>query len=437
MNMRIGENLGEILLNICQEKIKNSDNPEEALSIYQDCLIDFPSDKIIDLLKGNLVLKVDEENQVMVLSEEPGKLERNKQNLYQWDFILEELMKDLDCLRSERLKIKEEFFKETQSENTEIDNYFLSGVNNYSMDSCEGLCQVAAKKMADINLAENSLLEDETWANITYNVLYDDGEESQKHERILYWTVKYVECMKKLYRAFIRYSHLYSWLSKVGLLSTKPLFLESSIESIIDKLLDFSDPNKTFHNSICDSYLTDYRKKIREDIANTEFGVEYLRNGLLKKDILDGYEAGWLSPNGDFYGMTKGCSALIHLDTATLLYNNGKGDIGEKMAADRVNPYSQNSPERWLEKKGWIKIHGDSIYGGFSIHDKEREDSEYQYCPTERQVEEICKYINKHYNGKFYTEYPTFGIRSMRPDPVFAYKLRQMDRPMLHKTFSL
>jgi hypothetical protein len=106
------------------------------------------------------------------------------------------------------------------------------------------------------------------------------------------------------------------------------------------------------------------------------------------------------------------------------------------MKADGVGIFSTNSPERWLEKKGWIKIHDDSIYGSFSIYETEKEDSMFQYCPTEKQVGEICKFANKFYGGKFYTEYPTFGVRTLRPDPVHTYKLRQMDRPMLHKTFS-
>lgn len=437
--MKIGENLGEILLNICQEKIKNSDNPREALSIYTDSLIDFPEEKIIDILKGNVVLNVDVENQVMVLSDKPEDLETNKEHLYDWDLIIQDRLDDLNLCRDKRLKVRENFQKD--SGGVPIDNYSLHGISNFAVNGCEGLCQLAAKLIAGIKLSDCSALEEDVWADIAYRVLYSDGEESEMHERCLYWTVKYVECIKELHQAYLKFIQLYSWLNEVGLLKEKPDLIESSMESVIDILLNFADKNKKYNSPLCDAEVAEYKDSLYKDVSNTVFGKDYIENGVLEKNLLDGttfnlYEAGWLSPEGEFYGMVRGSSQLIHLEVATALYNNGTGKLGSQMKADGVGISSVNSPERWLEKKGWIKIHDDSIYGSFSIYETEEEDSMFQYCPTEKQVEEICKFANKFYGGKFYTEYPTFGTRTMRPDPVHTYKLRQMDKPMLHKTFS-
>lgn len=45
----------------------------------------------------------------------------------------------------------------------------------------------------------------------------------------------------------------------------------------------------------------------------------------------------------------------------------------------------------------------------------------------------ICDYVDKFYNGKFYAQ-PQIVKHT---EPISTYKLRQMDRIMLHDVFSL
>jgi hypothetical protein len=102
------------------------------------------------------------------------------------------------------------------------------------------------------------------------------------------------------------------------------------------------------------------------------------------------------------------------------------------MKDDKVSVWSSNSPEHWLETHGWVKIHHQDCYGSF-IGDKDW--TEYPYCPTPIQIKLICAYADKHYNGKFYTEYASFGSRISHPEPHSTYKVKQMDEIMLHKIF--
>ena len=151
--------------------------------------------------------------------------------------------------------------------------------------------------------------------------------------------------------------------------------------------------------------------------------------GLIKKNILDGYDAGWLSPEGEFFAYNGDTGSMIHMNLAEKLFEANK--YGELMRADGTSRFSVESPERWLEKHGWIKIHHQDCYGSF-IGNKNW--TEYPYCPTPIQVKMICAYADKHYNGKFYTEADAFG-RFRHTEPYSTYKVRQMDDIMLHTIF--
>ena len=95
-----------------------------------------------------------------------------------------------------------------------------------------------------------------------------------------------------------------------------------------------------------------------------------------------------------------------------------------------------DSPDYWLEKHGWIKIHHDDCYGSFIGHRNEEPtpDYPYAYVPTAIQVKMICDYADKFYGGKFYTEANVLG-RDFHPDPHKTYAVRQMDDIRLHEIF--
>jgi hypothetical protein len=210
-------------------------------------------------------------------------------------------------------------------------------------------------------------------------------------------------------------------------------FVENVMENVVDILNDFANPNMGYYHPMCDEQIADLKEEITSIIAKTNYGWEYLQNGIVQKNILDGYDAGWLSPDGEFYGEVGEVSNMIHMNIATQIFN-GNGKYSQQMKEDGVSFWSSNSPEQWLTKKGWVKIHHQDIYGSF-IGSKDW--TEYQYCPTEIQIKMICKYADKCFNGKFYTEYNGMGLgRHSHPEPYSTYKVKQMDEVMLHKIFS-
>jgi hypothetical protein len=149
---------------------------------------------------------------------------------------------------------------------------------------------------------------------------------------------------------------------------------------------------------------------------------------------MDGYDAGWLSPEGDFYGDVGETSAMIHMNLADDLF---KKRYNKQMLDDGVTEFGNLNPDNWLEKNGWIKIHHDDIYGSFIGErdpNKRTKEFPYHYCPTEIQIKMVCDYADKFYSGKFYTEANTLG-RTRHPNPYTTYAVRQMDEFKLHDIF--
>jgi hypothetical protein len=209
------------------------------------------------------------------------------------------------------------------------------------------------------------------------------------------------------------------------------------IEMAVEILWKFSDTSKGYYHPLCNEGLYDYKEKLSDDLVKTKFGKEYAMNGIIKKDIMDGYDAGWLSPDGEFYGDDGDTSSMIHMNIAEQIFNAPSNKYAIKMAKDGVSIMSGiDSPEYWLEKHGWVKIHHDDCYGAF-IGKRDEEptpDFPYAYNPTDIQIKMICDYANKFYGGKFYTEANVMG-RITHTEPYSTYKVRQMNDLQIHEIF--
>lgn len=57
---------------------------------------------------------------------------------------------------------------------------------------------------------------------------------------------------------------------------------------------------------------------------------------------------GWIAPNGDYYGLNDDDIRYIHLALSNRLMQEG------------LCP-PQSNPDKWLERNGWIKQHGNHI----------------------------------------------------------------------------
>lgn len=404
LNMKIGQNIGAILLEIAQTAIKDG-NPQKAIDTYTKALNGFTEEYVVKVLKNDYVLVTDGE--VVNLTDLESERISNKDNITDWNFWFERKLEDMTEICKSLNSIEKLFEKE-------LDGYILNFNIATSIRNYFGL--ELAKKIGIDNIAAKLIVgekcnteDNDVWDELCSNV--EDGQ-AKKYEKELYLIVKYVDCIRTLHKQYMNFVKSYGFILNNSL-AVRPKFLEKKIEYIIKSLFLFSDTENGYYHPICNDKLNAYKKQINCDIASTSLGKEYIENGIVEKNIMDGYDAGWLSTDGKFYGENGPVSNMIHLSIAERIKKN---DL---------------DGDRELEKEGWIKIHGDEVYGCFIGELKPLSDFPYAYCPTEIQVKMICDYIDKYHNGKLYTQ-PKIVETT---DGISTYKLRQMDKVMLHKLF--
>lgn len=439
LHMKIGSNLGEILLDIAQNNIE-SGNVEKAITTYTDSLQGFTKEHALMCLKNEAVLIVDEENQVMELTDWENEIKANAHLIYDWNLILENKKKILNNIRDKRIHIMEEFHKVY---NGNIEDYsIIEMMQRYYTDEAIqkiGIHNIAARIIGAIDskiLDHGNDNPQSKWDKLCDKMEYEDNPDVPKCQKVLYWTVEYVKIIKLLHKEFVLFDKLYHFLVDNGLAQRLP-FIEATAESICDILNKFADTKTGYYHPLCNSGLYDYKTNLNLDLIHTTWGKEYFENGILKKNIMNGYDAGWLSPDGEFYGGDGDTSAMIHMNIAEQIFNTPTNKYAIKMKEDGVSVWGGfNAPEYWLEKHGWIKIHHEDCYGTFIGRRDEEPTKEfpYAYNPTDIQVKLICDYADKFYGGKFYTEANAFG-RITHTEPFSTYKVRQMDEFKLHETF--
>lgn len=427
MRMRIGSQLGEILLQTAQEKIKNGEC-QNAIELYTESLHGFTEEYVGKVLRNEMVLVTDEDGVNMKLVDDKEIIENNKSNIYDWWSIIKSEIEYIDELRDYRNEMMKKF-NYVCKEN--IENVNIREVMLRYMDEGQlrhfGCYNIAAKLIANkpfSNLASNG---EDSWERLCTNV---EDNEAYKYERVLYYIVKYNEIIRKLFNTYMKIANTYKFLEDYKLIEHYP-FIEMMFENVIEILDKYSDTNHGYYHPMCDPEVYEFKEAISDGLLKTQYGSEYLKYGIIQKNILDGYDAGYLSPEGIFYGGIGETSAMIHLNIAAEIFSWSASPHQTQMLNDGVTIYGTESPERWLEKHGWIKIHHNDIYGSF-IGDKDW--TEYPYCPTQEQIKWICKYADKFYNGKFYTE--ASCSRHRHPEPYSTYKVKQMDNIMLHEIFS-
>lgn len=411
LHMKLGPNIGEILLDIAQNAIQNG-NPEKAISTYTDSLNGFTEEYVIKLLKNEYVLITSKDEVSVELTDLESERIANRDNITDWNFWLQNRLSTIMGTVKALSGIQDEFEKSIRDDVLDF-NIIEPVIERFGVALAKqiGVHHIAAKLIAGDGFSDLQSNGENVWKYLCIKV--EDGD-AEKYQKALYFIVKYVDNIRILHKEYMGFINSCSFLLKHNL-AERPPFIEMDIEGILNKLTEFADTSKGYYHPLCNTKLYEYKKRIDDDILSTEYGKEYRRYGIIEKNIMDGYDAGWLSPDGKFYGENGPASCMIHLRIAEKL--NG-GDL---------------DGDRKLDEKGWIKIHGNEVYGTFIGDMTPKKDFPYQYCPTDKQIKMICDYIDKFHNGKTYTQ-PQI-VKST--EHISTYKLRQMDKIMLHKTFSL
>lgn len=426
LHMKIGPNLGRVLLEKTQQMILDGE-PTRAIQSYIDGLCGFTKEYALMVLKNEAVLVTDKDGININLVDDKETILQNQENIWDWEKLMNRKIDELIEIKNALYNASNKFYDFISG--FSLLNYDITTLMERFFDrdtiASMGYHNIAAKLIGGDGFNNQRSNGEKLWMKLCNDV--EDGEGS-RWKCALYYTVQYNKLIRTLHKEYMEFEPTYVFLTEHGFMPRIP-FVESTIELIITVLAEYSDTSKGYYHPMCNSNLSKYKIELKEDLENSRYGKEFLECGIIKKNILDHYEAGWLSPEGDFYGGLTG--QLIHCDIAKQLFMND-GPVSRAMKESGVSLYGgEEGPDRWLEKQGWVKIHGEDCYGSFIGIPG------YPYCPTSIQIEKICAYADKFYGGKFYTEAEGFGSRISHIEPYSTYKVKQMDKIMLHKIFSL
>lgn len=150
----------------------------------------------------------------------------------------------------------------------------------------------------------------------------------------------------------------------------------------------------------------DFQKQRLSEFMENEMRIEeYHKTELEPVEITEGYDAGWLSPDGDFYGLNGSTGNLLHLN------------IAERLLASKKIPVKEmRNPDRWLEENGWVKICHDWILFSGSFYGK---------TLTEAQIEKLYRYGQVCHRGVL-----RLGTAQTQ---ITAARLRETEPLMLNK----
>lgn len=406
VSMKLGENFGKLMLDIAQEHIKNG-YCEKAIQLYVDSFPGFTEEYVVKLLKKEMELIVAEDGKSVELTDIV-----NKENSYDWGAILEDETKYLSDLVYTIYKLKDDF-----------SNKFLQNINDVELNkhnkrisyAYTGRVNICARLISGKDCVADSY---NVWTKMEDNVLNGDCTDKEYY---IYSVYQYVNYIRQLDKLSFKFNKKLDFLTKHEIVGhiTK---IEKLLSDVFELLLDFSY-NAAYYNPMCDEEIYSLTESIHDNMLATKYGNEYCKYKMLTCDIMDGYDAGWLSPDGKFYGADGSVSSMLHLNIADMIDKN-----------TTIIKNSSSSPDYELEKLGWMKIHHNFVTGAYRYKKEPLDNDDYSlYCPTEQQIDAICKYINKFYPQGIYTDYICY---QMRNDKCYtSNKLRSMDEIALHNIF--
>lgn len=357
LTFTIGKGFGQMLQRIAWEKLTEKYNPREAVEIITKSLPGCTEGMAVDILDGKIILGEDEATQEVLGTPGAG----GKFN---------------DWIREQRIHLEEEAKEWVKS---------LEGIR-------QEIAEAGGKFEFTVRYPEL----------VSYiSGCEDAGLLDNPHSGTVEQIKGVVEGANGF---FVRVGEVYEvivWMCD-ALNTSRVLFSDSvlRVRAILDSLA-CSDPEveasirkQDFQNQRLSGYM--------ENELKIE---EYHKTELKPVEITDGYDAGWLSPEGDFYGLNGGVCNLPHLDIAEQL-----------LASKKIPAKEMQNPDRWLEENGWVKVHHYWILFPGSLYGK---------TLTDVQIEKLYRYGQACCKGVL--------LLGTSQESITAARLRETEPIMLNK----
>ena len=319
VNFTIGEDFGVLLMNIAQEHLLYNYNPQKALETITGSLRGCPEDLGLQILKGDMVLPVDEDTQeVICVPREEFHTMFPKLELEDWcDKQSKDIEKHALELRDalSRLKIRAPYERIHKTYDYATIMQFVAGNDAVILDELRDL------------------------------------EEVSKIELLFTVTRRFIDNAMKTFKVI-------DWMRKSypqEFLHADPDDYRLHVQVVMQEFKKLINGEITV---VEDQSVANYMAAIREN-------DEIIKAGIEPVDIMDNYTAGWLDQDGNYYALNGEIANMLHQEISKALqdkklipkYENNNSDHG------LINP------DAWLEQQGWVKIHDNNInYGGCLNH---------------------------------------------------------------------
>lgn len=353
LTFTIGKGFGQMLQRIAWERLTEKLSPRAAVEIITQSLTGCTEGMAVDILDGKIILGEDEATQeVLVTLGAGGKFN--------------------DWIREQRIHLEEEAKEWVKS---------LEGIRRTIADA-GGKFEFTVRYPELVSYISGC---------------EDAGLLDNPHSGTVEQIKEVVEGANGF---FVRVGEVYEvivWMCD-ALNTSRVLFSDSvlRVRAILDSLA-CSDPEVE----------ASIRKKDFQKQRLSEFMEEREENQTELKpvEITEGYDAGWLSPDGDFYGLNGSTENLLHLN------------IAERLLASKKIPVKEmRNPGWWLEENGWVKIYHDWILFSGSFYGK---------TLTEAQIDKLYRYGQACCEGVL--------LLGTSQEPITAARLRETEPIMLNK----
>lgn len=410
---KVGPQLGEHLLEIAQGMISDG-NPDAAMELYKTAVIGITDEYIMTILKNEMVLTVDENGKEFNLVDYQDEIDRNARNMTDWNYVTGKLAREI---RESIKKVADARMEASPICNMRLDYRFED-------DSYSGICNCVANAIingySSIHVAQRHII-DSLVVQGRSNTL-EVGPRKDAYS--IYTYFKEVEKLGKLYR---KYDRMMNFLT-ANSMAEHPANYELFMNGAFFRLTEFVKDALMF------SIVPDFNEKfakIKEELEKMLLSCdrydEYQKWGMVPCSMDVFWDAGWLSPEGLFFALNGAQSMMLHQSIADNISNGTWFKENAKLDKD-------DTPESWLELHGWMKNFRKDFYGHF-VRSKELIEQGYAFCPTDIQVKKLCDYVDKYYNGTFYTQ-PNSLVGYRDDSEEKTSRVRQMDSFALNKTFA-
>lgn len=357
LHFTLGDDAGRLIMEIAQEILTIQLEPEKALSVIADSFIDIPEQLVLDILVGKrLIIVNDDHVSVNVIDRDQDHSDYPILIPNEWAHHKnEEMVKDAGDLCDFTFEILKNV-SENSFVSMNID--ILDFVDRYNAGDFRSI------------------------ADEIYNMPEIDR------------VVSLISICKKFLEKYYKVVNVFKFLATYY---DKSIFVDDELSDyagiIASRITLFSECNyeKIKAAVVIDSPSTSDSLE-RYMVSQHEIS-EIIKDGIKPVKITDDYDAGWLAPDGTFYGLNGGIANMLHIQIADALKDVGvlPNDIGI------------HSPDGWMSQHGWVKIHNNHIlYDGYMQAAYGME-----FIPlTEIQIKEIVRYGNVCCSG-----FLRFGLR--------------------------